>query len=274
MLNADENDLELEYSILQISVPSLDIQSSMLNDILLLISEANNLGNLCRIGMILIESLNIDVHEKNAILAINKIFKNFKDNEEALNFALRLIQKLPKINVSFDLLFENPITFPVISFAVKNKENLYALIALDKNIDKSISICWNVLANEKTYSILKNACDLLVYFSQEYQSLFTIQLDKCWNLTSIKNFILNSSQLPVSLIIISQKKEYQDDDILRLLLIHSYALLNDIKKTLIESDQQFSKFVIMSLENLVLVDPSLFISGIKNNQLIEVISFL
>ncbi|OHT12464.1 Dopey, N-terminal domain containing protein [Tritrichomonas foetus] len=308
LLNAARNNYDALFKILQNSTPSNETKSSLLTEIMntILKSQINDtndnkndtknkkeqkemLSKLAKVALLLAEDADYDKHSDIATDVINLIFSINKDCPICIQLSLKLLTKLV-LNPDFNLLMNDPVLYSSIELLNNlSQNNLSALIVLDENAGKCITTCWQLLSS-RDYSYNSSTispnnpsknnegiktieiCQTLLSLYRSYPSHFAMSTENNWNCNSIVNFICSTTEIPLSLIIISLKKE--DFNVLRMICGHAQLILADVKRLISNDDNEFNQVILNALKQLIDVDQELFISSITISSLIEFIKFL
>jgi hypothetical protein len=234
-----------------------------------------NPENRCEVGILLVDSASEDDTEL-AETAVESIFENHREDRIALSFASTLILKL-SLAPNFESLLRKPMPFIAVQLLVNlSVANLAALLVLDESVESCLIVCWNELRRRVIpYSEL---CSCLISLYRLAASEFAIVLNSNWLSKAVKRFVRHTTMIPVCLVVIAQRKDFESDegecDLLRLIAGHSKFLLQDAMQLMSNADLDFSRVVIRCIQQLVDADAPLFVSSLSDDILIEFVRFL
>lgn len=275
LLNSAAGNYPAIQRILQCTQPSTETKVELLNHILNKINENNgSLNVLCDIACQIIDVIN-NTHVEIATKASECIFEHYRNEKIPLNFITKLFNKI-HLEPSFEKLITTPMPYNSIHTLISLSQcNLPALLQLDDNVTHCLDVCWTELSHHNFPD--SEICKSILYLYHNYPSQFSIQLNQSWNNDSVAAFVNTSTELPIYVLIIGQKKARKDEkagNVLRLIAGHAQLLLNDIKRNITKDDPDFSHVVISSVQKLLDNYARLFISSVTEGSLIEFVKFL
>lgn len=274
LLRAGKGHFGGQLRVLKHVQPSVNAKAEILESVLTCVMESTELDTVCEIGVLVADAAN-DQHSEAATRAVEFIFENQRENTKGLLFAAKLITKLHLVP-NFSALLKDPIPFVAVQTLINlSKDCLVALVLLDDVCVKLVEVCWKELSQSRDSVHHFEVCKALVSIYHISPPSFTIGLDKSWNSRAVGIFVQHATEIPISLVIVCQKKndetEQGESDLLRAVTSHAQLLIADVKRLISSDDFAFSKVIISSLQQLIDADANLFVSSVTEGTLVELV---
>ena len=277
LLIAGKGNFSAQLRILKQVLPTQAAKSEVLESVLAAIPTSCDFDNVCVLGRMVVDAAN-QTHVEEATRAVEYIFENRRDSAKGLDFVSKIIVKL-HLRPDFASLLKEPITFITVKTLVNlSKGCLEALVLLDDTSQKFAEVCWTALLENNMLSQTFDICKTLIAIYHIAPASFAVGLDKCWHPKAVKLFVNSTSEIPMSLVMVCQKKnaesEQGDSELLRMITSHAQLLISDLKRLVSNDDPSFTRAVVSSVQQLIDDDANLFVSSITEGTLVELVRVL